>query len=185
MNSKKKGNRNERKTAKLFETWTGYPFERVPSSGGLRWAKKSDTVGDIICTDEHHSRYFTFSIECKAHAEINFSELLLPNKGVKILEFWSQACEDATRANRIPILLMRFNGMPSDFYFVVLSSDYVDYLNYHDNDGTRFVISNVLEYLGDKMAIRIFPSTDLFKWPYGGNGGVHKLNKAYIKNGKT
>lgn len=173
MNSKKKGNRNERKTAKLFETWTGYPFERVPSSGGLRWAKKSDTVGDIICTDEHHSRYFTFSIECKSHAEIDFSELLLPNKGVKVLEFWEQAAEDAKRANRIPILLMRYNMMPSNYYFVAMEGNYAQFLL----QALQFNPKR-LEFVKDNTWLWLFPSPELFSTDYK---LVHKFNKGYIK----
>lgn len=36
------------------------------------------------------------------------------------MKFWEQASKDAKRANKVPILCMRYNSMPSEeFFFVV------------------------------------------------------------------
>lgn len=120
INSRSKGCKNERKLAKLFETWTKRKFSRTPSSGGLNW-KASNVKGDIVCTEE--GVVFPFCIEAKAHKEIDFSHLLNPAiKNVKIDEFWKQCKGDAEKAFKIPILFMRYNGMPADFFFVALET---------------------------------------------------------------
>lgn len=116
-NSKKKGNRGERDVAKWWETFTGYEFGRVPASGGLRWKKTDNITSDVICTDDKHSRRFPFSIEVKFYKDINFEHILLGNKKCKIKEFWDQAKSDADRGNKLPILMMRYNGMKKDQYF--------------------------------------------------------------------
>lgn len=119
-NGKKKGSKNERVLSKWWEEWSGLEFSRVPSSGGLRWQRKDDITGDIICTDPRHSRRFPFSIEGKSYKDINFEHLILGNKSVKILDFWEQAKEDGVRSNRIPLLFMRYDRMPRMVWFVVM-----------------------------------------------------------------
>lgn len=170
VNGKNKGARAERVIAKLFEKWTGYEFTRVPSSGGLRWHRKNDTVGDLICSDDTHSRYFTFSVECKSYQDINFQHLLLDVKP-KILGFWKQACDDALRSNKIPLLLMRQNGMPRLLYYVVVGYDY-----YTEVLG---LIPNSL--INPKNEIAIFPSTELWALDYK---SLHKNNKLWKKSGQ-
>lgn len=120
INSKKKGNKFERIVAKLWSNWTGYEFNRTPQSGGLHWKNSENVVSDIICSDSIHSRRFQFSIEAKCHKDINFEHLLLNVKS-KIREFWKQASHDGDRTNKIPILMMRYNGMPKDESFFVVN----------------------------------------------------------------
>lgn len=122
-NSKNKGNRFERAICKFFKEWSGYEFSRVPQSGGLRWKKADNITSDVICTDDKHGRRFPFSIECKFHKEIKFEDILLDNKS-KILEFWEQASGDAHRAKKIPLLIMRYNNMPSGDGFLVVDGDF-------------------------------------------------------------
>lgn len=119
-NGKKKGNKNERDLTKWWKEWTSLEFSRVPSSGGLRWQRKDDITGDIICTDPRHSRRFPFTIETKFYKDINFEHLILGNKSAKIWDFWEQAKEDGERSNRIPILFMRYNNMPRNTWFIVV-----------------------------------------------------------------
>ena len=119
INSKKKGNRNERNLTKLWSSWTGWEFNRVPQSGGLRWKKADNISGDIICT-EPGIYDFKFTIEAKSHKELGFNNLLNGNKKCKIREFWEQAKADANRSKKIPILFMRSNGMKTDMHFVVI-----------------------------------------------------------------
>lgn len=123
MNSKTKGNRFERTICKYFKEWTGYEFSRVPQSGGLRWKKADNISSDIICSDKVHSRRFPCNIECKFHKEIKFEEILLGNKNCKIFDFWEQVLNDSSRANRIPLLIMRYNNMPSSEAFLVISPE--------------------------------------------------------------
>lgn len=120
-NGKAKGNKGERELCKWFQQWTGFPFTRVPASGGLRWKNTNATAGDIICDDERHSRRFLFSVESKSYKDINFEHLILGNKKIQILNFWNQCNEDAKRSNKEPILFMRYNGMKKNTYFVVMN----------------------------------------------------------------
>lgn len=121
-NSRAKGSKNERELSKWWQKWSGLEFSRVPASGGLRWQKKDDITGDLICTDPRRSRRFPFSIETKFYKDINFEHLILGNKKQKIIEFWEQAKEDGARANRIPILFMRYNMMPKATWFVAMET---------------------------------------------------------------
>lgn len=121
INSRTKGSKNERDICKWWEKWTGYEFSRVPSSGGLRWGRTTDTTGDIICSDQKHYLRFPFSIECKSYKDINFEHLILDVKNVMILEFWDQAKSDASRGKKLPILMMRYNNMKKGEYFMILN----------------------------------------------------------------
>lgn len=123
-NSRNKGSRFERTVAKAWESWSGYKFSRTPGSGG--WAKAKDAMGDLVCTDEKHSRRFAFSIECKNYQDIRFEHLLLGLKSCKISSFWAQAVKDASKANRIPVLIMRYNSMPKGEAFFVIEAGALD-----------------------------------------------------------
>ena len=125
INSKKKGSKFERTVCKWFSEWTGYEFSRVPASGGLRWKKTDNITSDVICTDDKHARKFCFSIECKSYNDIRFEHVLLQLKTCKILSFWEQTKRDATRGGKLPLLIMKYNGMPKGEAFVVI--DYYTY----------------------------------------------------------
>lgn len=121
MNSKRKGNKNEREGAKLFKEWTGFEFSRVPSSGGLRWQRTTDTVGDILCSDKVHYLVFPFSIEMKVRKECDLQKAILSNKNNDFIDFWKQAKSDAERGGKIPMLLARYNRMSSKEYYLGIS----------------------------------------------------------------
>lgn len=120
VNSKSKGGRFERTISKWFTAWTGYEFNRVPASGGLRWKNAENITSDVTCTDSKHSRKFRFSIECKNYSDLNFEHILLERKSCKILKFWEQAKSDAARAKKFPMLIMHYNGMPKGEAFVIV-----------------------------------------------------------------
>lgn len=174
VNSRRKGSTNERELCKLMESWTGYEFARVPASGGLRWKNTQDTVGDIICTDKFHSRRFRLTIETKFYKDINFEHLILGNKKVKINEFWNQAKDDGIRANKVPIVLMRYNGMPKQTYFVIISQKLFNLLPKMDFEYDYFTIHQKTEKL------IVMNSNDLIKADYK---TLHKQLKKLIKNG--
>ena len=127
LNSKSKGSKNERSVAKLFQNWTGYEFARTPQSGGLHW-KKAHTSGDIVCIDVIHGPRFSFSIECKFHNDINLIHLIdgsIGKNSIKVLEFWKQCERDAEIVNKVPMLVMRKNGMKSDMHFIGLPTSFL------------------------------------------------------------
>lgn len=154
INSKNKGNRNERSGTKLWSKWTGWEFSRVPASGGLRWKKTDDITGDIICT-EKGIYDFKFSIEMKFHKEIEFNYLLQTTKKDVVSKFWDQCKRDAERGSKIPILFMRYNGMKADTHFVVI--DYQLYLK------IRKLIKFKCGILKYNKEFVIFNSNDLFE----------------------
>ena len=120
INSKNKGNKAERVVCKILSKWSNKEFSRVPASGGLRWKKTDNIAGDITCSEPNHLCYLSFEI--KSYKNINFADLLVLPKNIDILTFWNQARQDAKRAKKVPLLFMRYNRLPKDFYFVVMTS---------------------------------------------------------------
>lgn len=119
INSKRKGNTNERNACSLLEQWTGYPFARVPSSGGLRWKNMSSVVGDLVCTDEDVK--FKFVVETKFLAQIFTGK---SGEVTTVLKVWQQAENDCMRTkNKVPLLLLRDNGMPTGAYYIIFSDE--------------------------------------------------------------
>lgn len=183
INSRAKGNRGERVAAEVFQKWTGKTFSKVPRSGGLHW-KTANSIGDIICTTEGH--YFPFAIEVKNHKEIDFAQLLIPDlKGVKILEFWEQCSRDAERGKKIPLLLMRYDRLPKEFFFVVMTQEMAKLfhtelaLTNSDLKSLRFH-----DYKTDQP-LMILQSTQFFKTDYKTIKAIAKTHLKKLKNAKT
>jgi Holliday junction resolvase len=180
INSKKKGSKNERDVCKWWKEWTGYDFSRVPSSGGLRWSRTTDTTGDIICSDQKHFLKFPFSIEAKNYKDLNFEHLLLGNKNIQILDFWHQAEQDAVRGKKVPILMMRYNGMKKGEYFFVVNSKLYQLL-----EGTmtsklkKDIPRMVITTRGAKDSITITLASDILNLPYK---EVYKLVRKQLKS---
>jgi len=163
IDSGKKGGRNERGVAKLFEEWTGYEFARTPQSGGLHW-KKAHTSGDIVCIDERHSSRFPFSIECKFHKELDLLHLIQGLKGKKsnkIVEFWEQSVRDAKPFNKEPLVFMRRNMQAANTHFVIMNQSLLIDLPDDFN-----VDHGIITYSTPEINITIFNSMDFFSWDY-------------------
>lgn len=179
INSRRKGAKVERNVAKLLEAWTKRKFAKTPASGGLQW-KSSNAKGDVVCTTEGH--YFPFCIEVKAREKIDFSHLLTPGiKNIRILEFWEQCRRDATLAKKTPMLLMRYNGLPKQFFFMVLEMDFFTLLI---KDNMFPILQHVRTDLrfwdkDKKTKLIIIRSTDFFKLRYK---HVKPIAKQYGKN---
>lgn len=107
VNGKAKGNKAELMAAKFFQAWTGAEFNRTPMSGGLRWLDASRIAGDLVAPSGFD---FPFCVEVKSYAVAEVKEKLREN--TIISKFWAQASKDADRAGKLPILLVRSNGMP-------------------------------------------------------------------------
>ena len=155
INSKKKGNKTERVVASLFKDWSGWEFTRVPMSGGLQWRNRSQVSADIICAEEGIK--WPYSVEVKGVKEINFEKLMY-NAQSEIEKFWEQCVTDARRAEKIPLLFMRYNGLPKDFFFVVMRYSHVKGLPQLDKIRPRMLVQSPVT-----GTIAIFPSTELFK----------------------
>lgn len=163
VNSKNKGNRFERVICKWFQEWTGYEFSRVPASGGLRWKKTDNITSDITCTDPKHSRKFPFSVECKSYQDIKFEHILLGNKSCKIMDFWHQACSDAKRGNKIPILIMKYNNMPKGEAFLMANKWLA---NVFISQSTKLEKPYMAITLDNKNIVYVFMLSDIKKLDY-------------------
>lgn len=177
VNGKKKGSKNERTLSKYWENWSGFEFNRVPASGGLRWGNTQNITGDIIITDERQSRRFPFSIEAKSYNDFRFEHLILGNKKVKILEFWEQCKEDAVRGKKVPILFARYNGMAASTWFTIIT---YDVYKIWVSEGGSLTNPSVLLQLGDEQLV-IMNSNDLCSVSYQ---AFVKQIKIYNRNGK-
>lgn len=148
INRRSKGRRGEMMAVQFMKDWTGMDFRRTPGSGGLRGHVSDYTEGDIVCVKKNY--IFPLCIEVKFYEELNFNHLLY-DVNSKIKDFWRQTMESAKRAEKVPILLMRYNGLPSNFFFVVLPLSFVrelkvtikPSLTYNQN----FVITNTKQLL--------------------------------------
>lgn len=113
-----KGGENERNVSKFLTKWlTGrtkpYMFWRNDASGGLATMHIENVhmTGDIKHLHPE-SEFFTdvFSIECKTgYPSTSFWQHFTTAK-FGIQEFWVQACEDATKAFKYPMLIYRKKG---------------------------------------------------------------------------
>ena len=117
INSRKKGMRGEKQAIGFMEAWTPYEFKRTPGSGGLRGHVADYTVGDIVMVTPN--KIFPFTIEVKNYKEFKFEHLLMDVKS-DILKFWQQAVDDSIRGQMLPLLLLRYNGLPKEFFFVTM-----------------------------------------------------------------
>lgn len=165
-NSRKKGARGEKKAIQALQAWTGFEFARVPASGGLRWKKADNITGDVVCIDPLHR--FNFSVEMKNYRDINFEHMIMPGVKSRILdEFWPQCLSDGERGKKIPLLLMRYDGIrPGDFFFSVMRTIHFKELKPQLKKGLYMRLSNGLV---------LFPSPMLFESDY------KAINKISIK----
>ena len=122
INSKRKGNKFELAISKWLTQWTGYKFQRTPYSGANHFNR--ELASDIMCADPKHQFRCKISVECKSYKDIKFEHILLGNKGSEINKFWAQASRDAKRVGKAPILCMRYNAMPKNEFFFVISAEY-------------------------------------------------------------
>lgn len=103
----------------VLQKWT-HKKMKSSSQSGMPGYNHDPHKGDILCDTEGH--LFPFTVEVKFYKDINFCQLLQPNlKNVLILEFWDQVSGDAKICKKVPMLMMRFNGLPKDFFFIVIT----------------------------------------------------------------
>lgn len=108
INSKQKGNSNERECCKSLQLWTGQPFNRVPCSGALRWKEAESIAADIICGTKDFD--YPFVTETKHLKKFSYALVLRENSWAFTL--WNQVMFDAIRARKLPLAMIRYNGLP-------------------------------------------------------------------------
>lgn len=114
VNSKNKGSRGERYVVECLKKWWGSDdFMRSPESGALSTqlesfgAPKDITgrlAGDILTPSD-----FPFCIESKFYAEIDLYSVIRNPENNDLRNWWEQCKNDATKANKIPMLFFREN----------------------------------------------------------------------------
>lgn len=170
INSRKKGAKGEKEASKLLEDWVGKKFARVPSSGGLQW-QASMAKGDIVCTEEGF--FFPFCMEIKNYAELQFQHLLMNSKS-KIVEFWEQCKRDALIAKKVPMLWMRYNGLPKGLFFVVVERTFYEFCiaPFYTEEKRAMAVEGKHDFV-------IFTTYQLFEVPYK---RMHKIARNYAAN---
>lgn len=171
MNSKNKGNKFERKIGAWFTQWTSFKFERNRLGSGSWWSNK-DATSDITCTDPKHGHRCKLAIECKSYKDIRFEHVLLGNKGCDIIKFWDQVIEDAQRSGKYPILCMRYNSMPKEEFFFVVSEHAAKFINSY-YEGNHMVLHK------DDYHLHVYMASGILKVPYK---LFHKFIKSSLKS---
>jgi Holliday junction resolvase len=124
INSKNKGNINERAVAKWLSAWTGREFVRTPASGGIRWQNSLglNICGDVVCTQQNYN--FPFTVETKHLKDISFetNKDSVLRENTKVLTIYEQVKRDADRDKKLPIMLLRCNGMPIMTWWVFIDT---------------------------------------------------------------
>lgn len=122
---KSKGSNYEREIAKKLSLWLtngkrNDTIWRTSNSGGMATVTNSDTqCGDLHSVREESKAFFdVFSLELKNYKELDFFQLFKTGKTPFIIEtWWKQALNDATRANKEPILIIKINRKPELIIF--------------------------------------------------------------------
>ena len=122
--SKNKGANFERKIAKFLDSWWNKKglegnFYKTAASGALKWHQRPDVIGDI-CTPKN----FTQTIECKNREDWEhkqFIEICQPCKS-GLYSWWDQACDEASRANKNPWLIIKKNYCKELLIFSVIDN---------------------------------------------------------------
>ena len=116
INSDRKGKENERDLCRWLEKWTGEKFARVPSSGGLRWKNTVSVCGDVVCENQDFD--CIFSIETKHLKTLSVTGKQRVKSTIRTI--WEkQAKPDAERAGKIPLMLLRCNGMKQGTWYFI------------------------------------------------------------------
>ena len=147
INSKDKGNANERAVAKWLSAWTGKNFVRTPSSGGLRWQNSLglNICGDVVCTNQGH--VFPFTVETKHLKDISFKVTDASGnmrRNAQVLSIFIQSNRDAIRDGKHPLMLLRCNGMPKDTWWIFIPTRLYSVLPIIPNTYKRLRVDNLM-----------------------------------------
>ncbi len=123
VNGKQKGSQFEREICVFLSRWVSAGLQddvywRAAMSGGRstvafkKGKKLANQVGDISCIHPIGNRFTDkFAVEVKFYADLDYKGLLT-GKG-KLLAFWDEINEQASRYNKRPFLVARQNRMPT------------------------------------------------------------------------
>lgn len=127
VKGRSKGATFEREIARQVTAWTGTEFKRTPMSGG--WAK----TGDITPKDPKAMVDWPFNMELKNQESWTIPMLFKVSDTVeakKMQGWWKQCTDDATKAKKIPLLLMTKKNEP---VFLMMRTTEFKRLRLHKN----------------------------------------------------
>jgi len=137
VNGKQKGASFELSIAKVFSEWYGCEnsFARSPGSGAWSNIHDSNKVpGDIVTPEK-----FPFVIECKKQ-EVFELYGIFKEDARPLLDWWEQACRDATRTEKLPLLIIGRNRQPT--LICMYERDFVYFLTKKPNILAFFQLKN-------------------------------------------
>lgn len=172
VNSRRKGDKGEKLAAELIAKWTGKKFKRAETNNYIHKRDAHNSKGDIVCITEGH--YYPFCTEVKNYKEINFEHLLYLPKPL-IVDFWKQATTDAKLCGKCPLLFMRYNGLPKEFFFVAIPPKIYDQFF---SEHIKLPKSLRMEFYG----FILITTNELFQVPYK---SIRKSIKLHYKNEKA
>lgn len=134
-NGKGKGSSWERDIARFLTKWmSGQDKElyawRSPGSGSVSTINLGNKAisGDLIPLKPEAVAFFNiFSVECKnGYPGADPFKCIMKVKGDDLRDFWIQACRDADKAEKLPMLIFKKKGVRGN-PFVGVSIDARDY----------------------------------------------------------
>lgn len=164
INSKAKGSANEREAARSLAVWVGAPFVRVPQSGALRWNDGEKVTGDVICDQPGFG--FPLSVETKHLDKVEVQPELRTNS--KVFKIMKQAYTDAIRVQKLPMVMLRTNGMRKFEYKGEKYQDYyIIFLNNPVGNFLRMYLKPVCVGENRNYKVTGFLLSQLIAIPYG------------------
>ena len=141
---KRKGSAYEREISKSLSLWLtdGKRVDcvwRTSGSGAMSTVNNSDTqCGDLHAVrPEAHKFFSIFSLELKNYKSLDI--MSFQNKNFKLYEWWRQAENDANRANKIPLLIVRINRK-GDWLIMKASANLISTIDFKiDTDKTSYI----------------------------------------------
>ena len=104
VDSRAKGARGEYLVRDMLREFTGYQFERVPSSGALDYLK-----GDLYVPHQKNR----FCIEVKNYAESPLTDkIFTQQKTNNLIRWWTKLVKQAEGGNQEPLLFFKYNRSP-------------------------------------------------------------------------
>ena len=104
VDSRAKGARGEYLVRDMLRVFTGYQFERVPSSGALEYLK-----GDLYVPHAKNK----FCIEVKNYESSPLTDkIFTAPKTNNLIQWWTKVTKQAESGNQKPLLFFKYNRSP-------------------------------------------------------------------------
>ena len=143
VNARAKGARGEYIVRDILREYTGYQFERIPSSGALAYLK-----GDLYVPHEKNK----YCIEVKNYADSPLSDKIFTQpKTNNLIQWWRKLLIQARDMKQQPLLFFKYNRSPvyvvtdtkpqfADYMYISVLGCYVSLaLDWLDTEEVEFI----------------------------------------------